>query len=540
MKDHVTEVHAQHLILPLANTDVDGRVSIDVLAGIADAHAHTLWGDDVAHGQPLPLVDAQGDTTAYVFPYIRGSQHFPDQDQLLGRWQALQAEVRTRNAANGSEADELEAELNRFGSQYGSIYVSARETNYPILKVAHFLHPFYQNGIQAQQQSRRSLGRDEVQIKHIYMLGPHEEYFEFATQDGSILLNVDSLEPEDKEQKLSVPASAMRGAAPELVADIRGIWAQIKESAPQGIDMASIATPSQIEKVIPHYSFIPVIDWTHWCLITAEAMVLGFYDNYTRSGTFLDFGRLIDYWYDHPSNGHNVPNFIDDLANPGPGPEGMGRMAKVARKNGYEFEDKWLNVNAQNDWGWNIVKGEIDAGRPVVWGIYAKDKNGNEVGHAMPVFGYRVTPYGKFYILYTTWGKTAEQQRQDWSYAYWPGLGPVTRMEIVTLRPIRGDGRGQLVLHSPDGGESLAKGISSTISWYQWGQRLRFITIDLSTDGGRTWSSIAKGVQTKEGWNQYGWTPQKTTAKARVRITGYDYKTECLAGDGSSDNFRVL
>jgi hypothetical protein len=524
---------------PVATVNGDAPVAHELLAQIADNQAHMLWGDDVARGEPLPVVDENGETVAYIFPYLRGAQHFPDQESIMHEWQSLQRQVDEAAAADRADQQAVEAALDRFGSQYGAIYVSARQTVAPILKVTHFLHPFFRNGLQAQAQSALALQETAPRLQQIYLFGPHEEYFEFAAAAQTVLINVDSLEQADKAEKVAALAFAEHAPAPVVTRDIVAMWQAIEQNAPQRVDLVSVAAPAQIEKIIPYGYMIPVIDWTHWCLITAEAMVLGFYDTYARGRTFTGFGRLIDYWYEHPSNGHNVPNFIDTLANPGPNPAGLGRMAKVAHRDGYEFVDKRTAVSAQNDWGWNIVKREIDAGRPVVWELYAKDQQGNEAGHAMPVFGYRITPYGKFYILYTTWGKTAAQQRQEWNYVYWPGRGPVSRTEIITLRPVRGDDRGQLVLQTPDGGETVARGVATTIRWYQWGTRLRFATIDLSTDGGRTWSALARGVVTQEGWNEYRWTPQTTTAKARVRIAGYDYNTEHLAGDGSSDNFRI-
>ncbi|MFZ0132430.1 MAG: hypothetical protein WAK95_07795, partial [Desulfobacterales bacterium] len=92
------------------NRPPEDSVDLKTLAAIADAHAFEVWGGEAARGEPFPVVDAADTVYAFVFPYAIGALTFPAGASLA----ALQPDQAER---------------------YGSIYVAARRTAHPVLRV---------------------------------------------------------------------------------------------------------------------------------------------------------------------------------------------------------------------------------------------------------------------------------------------------------------------------------------------------------------------------------------------------------------------
>ena len=143
-------------------------VDLRTLATIADAHAFEVWGDEVARGEPFPVVDADGDACAYVFPYALSTRTFPADVSLASRQPDLIA-------------------------RFGAVYVAAQRTAHPVLRVIHSLHPLFVRGEEAQEAGRTALASAEARLIRIYWLGLHQEYFEIAAADRRLLLDVRTL-----------------------------------------------------------------------------------------------------------------------------------------------------------------------------------------------------------------------------------------------------------------------------------------------------------------------------------------------------------
>jgi len=87
--------------MPIANLDVENAVSMATLENVADAHAFELWGEDIARGQSFPVADATGDVFAYVFPYIRGSTHFPEYAEIFDEIRQLRLNYQEISEGDG-------------------------------------------------------------------------------------------------------------------------------------------------------------------------------------------------------------------------------------------------------------------------------------------------------------------------------------------------------------------------------------------------------------------------------------------------------
>ncbi len=510
--------------IPTANLDVDDLVPLTTLEKVVDAHAFEVWEGEIARGRPFPVADEHGDILAYVFPYIRGTSHFPEYEQIFDRVRRLR-----------------DTTLTQMGAQFGYIYVSATRRNFPILMVSHYLHPYFLVGDMAQEHARRHFDTNEVRLEKIYFINPHEEYFEFVSNGNSILINVNSLEKKSPAEALSVEPSAPR--TKEHLRIIEEAWDRATRFAPVGT-RAEDASKTHTEKRILHWKRIPIFPHTWWCVPTSEAMILGFWDHYEKgSGTFLGYGRLIKYWFTHPSYCHlstgpqancawssaihnNVPNIIDDIIDPKTGTWSTGYKNledRVYKMYKYKFSSGTVTPTAENQWAWNDIKKEVDNGRPSFFS-YAK--------HMVVAIGYRVTTSGqKLVIVYDTYGATSKQKLKEHTYSICNGFR--------WLVPGGGTSLDHLIIDSPDGGETLSRMVPYNITWWVWGVKIEKTTISFSADAGRTWTTLASDVNTKVGKNTYQWLPDKTTKKARIRIYGYTDKKELIAADGSEKDFTV-
>lgn len=496
----------------------EGGIDLKTLAAIADAHAFEVWGDDVARGEPFPVTDETDKVFTYVFPYAIGTRTFP-----------ADAAVAVR------QPDPV--------IRFGGIYVAAQRTAHPVLRVVHALHPLFVRGEEAQMVGRSMLAAD-ARLTRIYWLGLHQEYFEVTVGDQSVLMDIRNLKqvaPESVLRRGTVSSGrdehnsywkvASSKAMPQqrVASDEKEFEVVVKKltsPAPAAIELGGNALTTTL-KLVPLSDCVPAVNWTWWCVPTAFTMATCYYDHYNKAiGGITGYGRLVGYWFDHPKSGHNVPDFIDQLIDPKTGTwrTGFNGFADFIKKTyGYTFTTRDVAASAANDWAWNEIMAEIDAGRPFVWGV---------PDHATCAFGYHITTNGKFVVLHTTWGDDSTAQREEWLYTQGTGL--------TAIIPGEGTAGQNLEVWQPDGGETLLTNIAATIRWYIWGDQIKTAEVLVSTDGGNTWTNIAHTVPCVTGWNNYDWTPQIATERARVQVRGLDASGAYVAGDGSQTNIKVL
>jgi len=297
---------------------------------------------------------------------------------------------------------------------------------------------------------------------------------------------------------------------------------------------------SDTEKRIADWELIPEIDYTYWCVPTSQTMIVGYYDNYVQGiGGFTGYGRLIEYWFDHPpfdfkgvpKNAGNTPSYIDVIIDPDTGtwrkkPDGTSWPdAESFHRDNFGCNLSFVNMdcNEDNDYCWNEIVSEVNANRPFFF---------SGSGHTTAGFGYQITAAsGKKVIVYNPPNPDTPTFIDYIDHDWCVGIGKVVPFEQEN----RDD---NLVIFSPDGGEVLTQLVTYKIIWRIWGNTIKTVDIDYSADGGNTWHAVATRIGV--GTNSRFFTPETTTDEGRIRIRGYSLYCSFIAGDGSQNNFRVL
>lgn len=470
-------------------------VTVDIasLQAVADTHAFQVWGHEVAHGEAVAVAGVAGDVTAFVIPYVIGTTAFPDVETLA----TLQADRRIR---------------------FGTIYVSAKPTEHPVLGVVHALHPLFTNRNRAQAIGCSLLG-PEAQLTRIYWFSLHQEYFELATPQRRILLDVHTLKEVEPEAALHpFPDEPMMGRVSEAPARV-------------AVPVPAVAVP--VFKLVPLDQCVPAVNWTWWCVPTAWTMATCYYDNFVKGvGGIQGYGRLVGSWLIDPKSGNNVPDFINQLIDPATGTWRAGFTGFpdfIQKTYGYNFSVRNVDANDANDHAWADITAEIDAGRPFVWGVTLPGGQ----GHDVCALGYRINDKGeKYVVVHTTWGVNDPAQRAEWLHTMGTGLGAIT--------PGGGTSGQDTFLWAPEGGETFLTNVPTTVQWYVWGDQIKSAELSVSADGGNTWSVFEQAAPCVPGWNYYSWTPQLIGPSARLRIRCYDAAGVYIAGDGTRNDFNVL
>ena len=519
--------------LPETESGGPGMLSFDELGRTADRHAREVWGPTTARGTPFPITDAAGDVVAYVFPYVRDAEQFPDNDEVFAEL------ARLRAAAQEDPAAMVRA-LDDYGRRFGSVYVSARESRTPVLLVRHHLHAFFTAGPEARASARERLGRQDVRLHRIRFDGPAEEAFEFVAGDDRVDVRIQQHGPGDLDPfpLPPDPTAAPVTAAKEPVLHTEA--APAPSTAPPGRE-----TPrGAVEKKITYWELVPPVPYTWWCVPTAYDMIMGFWDHYVPGiGGFGGHGRIIAHWYEHPTWAHlangrdakvgdpgstpnNVPSITDELIDPATGTwhPGMGAFESFVA-NTYHYKvwtgpkGKEKEVNSSNDWVWGDIIAQVDAGRPFFWSFDA---------HTVVGIGYRIDGAGQKYVVYLdTYGATLSQKLTELPHTKgnafsWLVFGQDDSPDNVTLL-------------RPRAGETVLSSTPDEVVWFVDGSKSTSLALSRSTDAGRTWSPVGAAFPATPGRGSYRWFPEAPGSRTRWRVQAFG-GTTYLAGDGSIED----
>lgn len=310
---------------------------------------------------------------------------------------------------------------------------------------------------------------------------------------------------------------------------------------------------------------LPCYGWTCGCSPTAASMAVGYWDHYgldgVSRGKYVQWGRINDYYIDE-TNLESLPSAV------GGGPydwlyssilpsrprvlyDLAIRMQTDSRDGSTYYSDipvgledvledkgyasaggKHVDGTSLNDYAWDALTEAIDSNAPVVWSA-----SGMDSGHSVCAWGYTDD---QEVILYSTWGPL----REDWYYRYYCG-DPDDPVIITAVDPVKPSDNGtttdDVLLLSPNGGQTWNPGGTYDILWQQFGPGIGSVSLEESPDGGKTWISITADATSVEGVNAYAWTVPSghaTTSRARVRIRGYG-SSILRASDGSRLNFTI-
>jgi hypothetical protein len=300
------------------------------------------------------------------------------------------------------------------------------------------------------------------------------------------------------------------------------------------------------ETLIPNYWNMSDLPWTRGCSPTAAAMPLEFWDR-----TYAGFGRLSQWWEERSSylDGSGslniVPNCLDQLrqsmattasgstysVNIAPGIQNYAR--NVARYPNFASEDIW--GNSENDYAWNSVMSEINAGRPFVWSV----DWGADAGHSVCAWGYDDAT--KEIIVYTAWG----WGRADWYYRQYNNNDWIGFSHIATVRPSSTD-RGNIQIQAPSGGAQYYIGDDCVIKWTHFEKvisnpQITRVDVFISRDGGVNWSLIVNNYSSSPGTNSYRWTVTgPLSEKNMICIRGEDASGVDVDTDGMRAPFSIV
>ena len=180
----------------------------------------------------------------------------------------------------------------------------------------------------------------------------------------------------------------------------------------------------------PQITTVPQYTWTHGCTPTAVGSLMGYWDVKGYSNLFSAQGwdnvkltknvanEITDPQhaakYGSAQNNHSdklyLPNSYDSIADwlgTSVDPLGYGEtytnnisvgIKQYASYKGYQFSS---NTYYYNSTSWDILKREIDAGRPIIAGI--DSGNDGQLDHSVPVFGYYEGSGVRMYAFYLDW-----------------------------------------------------------------------------------------------------------------------------------------
>ena len=293
--------------------------------------------------------------------------------------------------------------------------------------------------------------------------------------------------------------------------------------------------------------------WTRGCTPSAAAMVLSYIDNH-----YVTHKGLVRWYVAHRSNGNNVPQILDwladDMYTSSDGNTSHDNIAPGIKRTtdnrcGYNFDTRIVYNSTDSssegyDWCWGLIKSEIGAGRPFVWSVTDSSSRsldsspgGSGEGHSLAAVGYDSATKEVVVKDSNRSGMTY------WRYnVYDYSSAPAASARVITVKKCGGYPSG-VALESLQYGESIPQWKNFTIRWYQDGDSsIKKVGLATSVDGGYTWQNLIAGaryVNSAPGWNSYIWGVTNPAGSYRVRILGYDSNYYVRGGDGSRTNFHV-
>jgi len=420
---------AEEQNIPSANTNITGKVEMEIVNQTALLHSRILWGG-VSKGPAIPLSDLKGNILAYEISFSIKHAAFPGYERIMQSVKRGRELVEEGYVWGDNESINRGRMLQWGVYDYRTIVISARYDIYPILEYSTGLSRFYTIGDLAKDKAGYTLGTTAVRLTKIYYAGPLDKWFEFTANDGRrILIDAFSLEAHLPDKILTEQPKQIQGKD-FIIRNNRQAWEKVKSGIPIIKDVAAAG----------RIGGVPFYDWSYGCSPTSSAMILGFYDE-------RGYDRLIDYYFRRwdPVEGewdYNVPNVQQELARAmNTSSDGGTYTSDIApgnkyvtnNINGYGFESTCSSKGDRtNNFHWNLIKKEINAGRPFHWGVndYYSYECRDYIWHSVAAVGYTNDHY---VIVHNTW----DTKEHYWYYYTRGGDNPVSSSEVITIIAFR-------------------------------------------------------------------------------------------------------
>ncbi len=376
-------------------------VSVDEAKAIADYYA-LRWGE-FSSGPVITLYSPDGRVFAYMFNYSYDGP-FPSYSEILQRKKEIYSTI------DNTDHDNVIKTMKEIWGEgkFSYVIISANTENQPVLEMA--------NGL-----NRLFLIYDKIpQNSKIIYIAPYYFYADDGNDEGYI--NLFTLKRED------VKFRETKNLNPD--ADkLQEKWNRVlnrKSFYPKSAEYA-------------HVDGVPYYMWSYGCSPTSSAMIMGFYDP-------QGYGRLVKYYFDHYDvvvDGivTNVPDIQQRLAiamdtdTASSGGTSLSDIApaneSVPAEDGYSFDSYGYYGSSSDNWEWDRLKTELDAGKPVHWAIldyYLADYDEFIDGHSTVAVGYDISDdyADTFVIVHNTWDyydhywalHTYYNGTESWDYVY--------------------------------------------------------------------------------------------------------------------------
>ena len=488
--------------MPETGTTPPNAVPFETIQQVALTWAATEY-PGARMGTAIPYVDENGSTVAWMFHFRTDGKTFPGYDEVAAD---VQAERQTLT---------VNTDLSRWRSMYSHMLVSARRDRAPVVCFGYGASEFYAIADKALARAQQLLGPD-ARLSRIYFVSP-STYLEFDNPTGASVVMSEHFERAWDSRE------AFTGYVAQARAQLRQQYPGEEEAAAahqnRRWDRALKHDAGSFSDVfVPNVELAPFYDWSYGCTPTSGAMVCGYVDRLQKSG------RLVQYFVQRwdgveGENDWQIPNvqlecateMNTDTLTGGTNVYAVSNgLFQVGYSNGYTAWSVTNQVgNSGNDWAWGTLTAEIDAGHAMVWSAIWET-------HSLACFGYRTD--SEYVFVHNTWWTPAEW----WTHS---GSG-ISHVAAVT--PDAGDEHnirityplGDTFYNSCGRGEVLYVGDTCRVTW-ESGTPGSSVDIDISTDEGHNWETVAAGVADSGAYHWFIPPSISTCDSVRLRLSQY-------------------
>ncbi len=443
---------------------------------------------------------------------------------------------------------ELDGQISAYYFQYSKgrerayAVVSADRNSVPVPEFGRG-SPFFLEKMPAYRQMAAGILGGPAELDRIIYVSPFEVYLAFRRGGERILIDALALlhgrEDELVRIRRKEPLRENRRT--------RAYWETLIERVREG----SAREFFQARKSENKIEGVPFYIWSYGCSPTASAMVLGFWD---KNG----YGRFVDYRFDHwdvviagaCDTGwiYNVPNVQRELAiametDTTSGGTYIDMIApgqsQVASENGYDFDSEDFWGDETNGWEFDVVKNEIDYGRPFNWGAmnyyYIGPHHGfidtMTIYHSVTAVGYLDGGnYENDYVLvHDTWSSIerywALYTFHDGEYSY---------SSVATFVPSTPPTSIVTLLH-PFDGDAFFAGDTLLLRWITSAACITRVNLYYTPDDGQEWIPIAEELPASRETLTFVF-PDIASERWRFQVKGFNASGDYVDGYTSGDN----
>lgn len=341
----------------------------------------------------------------YVFPLSLKATTFPDEQQILN--EVAEGEKTFDRGKELRDENLIKAGKQKMVGEgkYGMIMVSARYEMGPIIEYYKALPLHYTAREKAKEMAEKELGTKDIELKRYIFYSPFDIWFEFISSEKLIYVSPFTFKTFTKDQIFTVPPLEISKERSEKATQD---WRRIERGEKLYPTLTRFRIPG-----------VPDFDWSYGCSPSAAADILGYWQ---ANG----FPLLIDYYFWRwdliEGEWDYIPNVQQQLAiamhtDSTTGSTSISSICPgiEAVCNSPDWDNNYVFVCQDSGDNWSKLISEINAYRPVHWGLQNHPTYGN---HAACAMGWG-PPDSEWICIHDTWSTTPEEVVID--YDNWGG-----------------------------------------------------------------------------------------------------------------------